>query len=256
MAKELITPESTNHWYKPDGEPAYGATLREARKQYLFPSVTEVIKVMASPGLEAWKQTMLVTSALTIPDDEKSDDLDALAKQIIAESRKPAMDAAKRGTEVHNGAEAILWDNKWDTEDAWLNEVYNWVQSNVLSVKWTEKSLVNSELGYAGKADALIDHQEHGLCLIDWKTSNLKRSGKKNEYKPRFYEKWLLQLAAYRECLDTNPHVVSVIINSNEPQIFEKVWSDEEVDEAYDIFVNLFHTWCWTKKYNPIPKSA
>ena len=250
MTKPLITPEATNHWYKPDGEPAYGATLREARKQNLFPSVTEVIKVMASPGLEAWKQTMLVTSALTIPESDKPSDLDALAKQIIAESRKPAMDAAKRGTEIHNGAESILWDNDWDTEDAWLNAIHQWVQANVMRVEWTEKSLV-LPLNCCGKADALIDHQQHGLCLVDWKTSNLKRSGKKNEYKPRFYEKWLLQLAAYREALDTKPRVMSVIINSNEPQIFEKLWDEDEVDAAYKIFENLFHTWCWAKKYYP-----
>ena len=68
------------------------------------------------------------------------------------------MDAAKRGTEIHNGAESILWDNDWDTEDAWLNAIHQWVQANVMRVEWTEKSLV-LPLNCCGKAYALIDHQ-------------------------------------------------------------------------------------------------
>lgn len=64
----LIVPrESASHWYFPDGTPLHEVpradgkgqrptSLRDARKLGLFPSVTNVLSILAKPGLDAWKQ--------------------------------------------------------------------------------------------------------------------------------------------------------------------------------------------------------
>jgi hypothetical protein len=65
------------HWYDRDGKPAYTvkakdgsdrpATLRDARKLNLVPSVTTIIRCAAAPGLELWKANQLMMAALTLP---------------------------------------------------------------------------------------------------------------------------------------------------------------------------------------------
>ena len=65
------------HWYTRSGESAYtvigkngkerNTTLRDAREHSLVPSVTTILKCASSPGLEAWKQTQVLLSALTLP---------------------------------------------------------------------------------------------------------------------------------------------------------------------------------------------
>jgi len=56
--------------------------------------------------------------------------------------------------------------------------------------------LVNTELGYAGTADLLVEHQQHGLTLVDYKTQGVKPG-----YKARAYGSWGQQLAAYRRAI-------------------------------------------------------
>ncbi len=68
---------AAGHWYALDGSPCYTivgrngrerpTTLRDARKLGLVPSVTGIIKMMAAPGLEAWKANELLMAALTAP---------------------------------------------------------------------------------------------------------------------------------------------------------------------------------------------
>lgn len=250
----IVATEQPTHWYKPDGSSAYGSTLVNARKEGLLPSVTTVTSLLAAPGLEAWKQSQLVLAALTMPDEEKSDDLDALAKQIVSESKRAGKDAANLGTQIHDQAEAILRNGRWE-KNLMTQAIHGWVLENVKSVEWCEKTLVDTVVGYAGRADALVNHVEHGLVLIDWKTQKFKKL--KKGYKPKFYNKWILQLAAYAECIGKPVRCISVAINSvaeSEEDIIvvDKVWTEEEQEEAYHQFLNLHSLWCWDRKYNPL----
>ena len=73
----MIKPESNARWYDTNGNPRHEATLREARKENLLPSVTTVIgATLANPGLEVWKQNQVLLSALTCTkgDDENEKD--------------------------------------------------------------------------------------------------------------------------------------------------------------------------------------
>ena len=250
-----IRPESSAHWYAADGTPHHGATLRDARKQNLLPSVTTVLTVKASPGLEAWKQNQLLLAALTFPEEAKvQGDLGVVAKQVVNDAKAQVSDAAARGTIVHDGIECILNNESWDRDNEQLVAMDQWITANVLDAKWLEEVAVNKEVGYAGRSDGLIDHQEHGLVLVDWKTQNCKQNAK-GDWVPRYYDKFLLQLAAYRECVEDKPPVMSVVINANEPEIYERVWAEEETVAAWDAFKHIHAVWCYDRKYFPGAKN-
>lgn len=74
----LVPRESASHWYFPDGSPLHEVeradgkgtrptNLRDARKLGLYPSVTNILSVLAKPGLNAWKQEQAILAALTLP---------------------------------------------------------------------------------------------------------------------------------------------------------------------------------------------
>ena len=251
MAAEIIKPTSNYHWYDAEGVPHHEAGLREARKLNLLPSPTTIIKVMNNPALAMWMQNNLLLAALTVPDEEKDGvELEALAKRVVEDSRQQGSEAAIRGTAVHIGVEAILRGNSWDRDDEQLVAFSEWAQANVLDVTFTEEVVVNKKVGYAGCCDALLEHQEHGKVVADWKTQGCKTNAK-GAYKPAFYKNWSLQGAAYRECIDRRLPFLSVVINKNGPEIFERRWDDEEIDKAFNAFANLHSLWCWEKNYYP-----
>tara|TARA_B100000519_G_C14215070_1_gene424528 strand:- start:280 stop:1059 length:780 start_codon:yes stop_codon:yes gene_type:complete len=249
----ILKQEDSSHWYTVDGRPAYGKTLRDARKEVLLPSPSSINSMLSAPGLELWKQQQILEAALTMPEEERAkygDDIEALANAIIEDSKAATKKAADRGTDVHHGAEAMLNNEYWDKEDPTLVKVNEWIQANVVSKRWTEEILINKELGYGGRADALLEHQEHGLVLVDFKTQKCRKL--KKGFRPTYYDKWILQLAAYSECIDYKPRCLSVVINTVEPtDCYEKLWTDEEQKKGYEMFINLHALWCWTKNYYP-----
>jgi hypothetical protein len=70
------------HWYDRHGRPCYEVmskpgvmrptTLRDARKLNLVPSVTNIIRCAAAPGLEIWKQQQVMMAALTLQGPQQS----------------------------------------------------------------------------------------------------------------------------------------------------------------------------------------
>src|SRR5690349_2783167 len=74
----LIERQPASHWYLRDGRPFHEiakkdgsgnrpVTLADARKVMALPSVTNVLGVLAKPGLEAWKIEQGIIAALTLP---------------------------------------------------------------------------------------------------------------------------------------------------------------------------------------------
>ena len=86
---KLFSPDSA-HWYQRDGVPLHTVlsakgeprptTLRDARKLGLLPSVTNILGVIAKPGLTSWLQEQAVLAALTLPRIEGESE-DAFAHQ-------------------------------------------------------------------------------------------------------------------------------------------------------------------------------
>lgn len=247
------------HWYGRDGVPMHSVpsargelrptTLREARKLGLLPSVTNVLGVINKPELVEWKMTQAVLAALTLPRLEGEGE-DAFAKRVVEDSQSRVRSAADFGSAFHAGAELVANTLEVDQAGpyaAWLNLHRDWFQSNCVRVIWTERVLTNGELGYAGTADLLVEHQQHGLTLVDYKTQGVKPG-----YKARAYGSWCQQLAAYRRAIGKPMACVNVIVNSTEPAApVEHLWTEDQLAAGLESFEAALVIWRNEKAYDP-----
>src|SRR5947209_13421746 len=125
----LIERQAPSHWYLRDGRAfhqianAAGSgnrpvTLRDARKVLAFPSVTNVLGVLAKPGLDAWKIEQGIMAALTLPrgNDEP---LDAFAHRVVVDMGEQVEKAADFGSAIHAACEVYAL-NKQRPEEARL----------------------------------------------------------------------------------------------------------------------------------------
>ena len=223
--------------------------MRDARKLGLLPSVTNVLGVINKPELVEWKMTQAVLAALTLPRNA-GEDLGVFAKRVVEDAQSQVKGAAEFGSAFHAGAEQVAKSLEVDPAGpyaAWLNLHRGWFQANCVRVVWTERVLVNVELGYAGTADLLVEHQAYGLTLVDYKTQGVK-AGKI----ARAYGAWCLQLAAYRRAIGRPMACLSVIVNSTEPTApVERVWSEEELRAGLESFEAALVIWRNEKGYDP-----
>src|SRR5215472_873603 len=203
---KLFSPDST-HWYQRDGAPLHSVpsrngelrptTLRDARKLGLLPSVTNVLGVINKPELVEWKMTQAVLAALTLPRNE-GEELGVFARRVVEDAQSQVKGAAEFGSAFHAGAELVAKSLEVDQAGpyaAWLEHYRAWFQANCVRLVWTERVLVNAQLGYAGTADLLMEHQAYGLTLVDLKTRRASRRGMNP------YPSWCYQLAAYRRAV-------------------------------------------------------
>ena len=109
---KLIEREVASHWYLRDGQPFYeiarkdGAgnrpvTLADARKVRALPSVTNILGVLAKPGLDAWKIEQGIMAALTLP-REANEPLDLFARRVVQDMGEQVERAADFGSAIHS----------------------------------------------------------------------------------------------------------------------------------------------------------
>ena len=263
MNTKLYSPDAA-HWYGRDGVACHTVpslkglprptTVRDARKLGLYPSVTNIIGVIAKPELTSWLQAQAVMAALTLPRNP-GESVDDFAQRVVADSLTTRDGAAEFGTAFHAGAEQVAHALAVDAEHpaaAWLHHYCAWYRRNVVTLRWTEAVLVNHNLGYAGTADLLIDHAVHGPCLVDLKTMKLKPG-----YKAKPYSTWCYQLAAYRKALGLPVKCLNLIVNSVEPaEPIEQVWSEAELETGWRAFEAAHRLWVIEKGYDPAEQGS
>jgi hypothetical protein len=255
---KLFSPDSA-HWYQRDGVPLHTVlsakgeprptTLRDARKLGLLPSVTNILGVVAKPELTNWLQEQAVMAALTLP-RLAGETEDTFARRVVEDSLSPRDDAADFGTAFHHGAECVARTLEVDRAHPaadWLGQYRVWYQGHARALYWTEKVLVDPQLGFAGTADLLIEHPVYGLTLVDLKTMKVKPDTKVSPYRS-----WSYQLAAYRRALGKPVRCMNLIINSVEPSApIEHVWTEEQMDSGGRAFVAAHQLWVIEKGYEP-----
>jgi type II secretory pathway pseudopilin PulG len=268
MARLIKTPsEDSAHWYLPDGTPFYEVenkskpgemrpvTLRDVRPVLAKPSVTNVLNLMAKPGLTKWLVEQGILASLTLPRiDGESDD--AFAARVAADAAQESKKAMDFGTRVHSAIEDVIAGNDydWDAEvEPYGLAFIDWWRENKRSFRGT---------------------------ITDWKTQNFT-AGKK----PTCYPEWCYQLAAYLGAITqdmrtgeiiTERVVInhehgyggrldfawlepddagtcrSVAVSSREPGlIVVRDWKREEVLHGYGVFLAACELWRRVKKYDP-----
>lgn len=262
----LIEREAPSHWYLRDGRPFYEvaksdgsgkrpATLADARKVLALPSVTNVLGVLAKPGLEAWKIEQGITAALTLPrlPDEP---LDVFARRVVADMGAQVEKAADFGTAIHSACEVYALSREEPRDEELLRFFQpwqRWFDENVERVDSIEQVFVHPALGYAGRVDMVALLRGIGWCVVDFKTQKVKRGPR--GVRPAFYETWPLQLAAYQQAMASSttkraPRLVSVVIDSAEPgPVHVKAW--DEPLEYFRYFLAALTLWRYVKAYDP-----
>jgi hypothetical protein len=238
----------------------------------LLPSVTNVLGVISKPELVEWKMTQAVLAALTLP-RSPGEELGVFAKRVVEDAQSQVKGAAEFGSAFHAGAEHVARTLEVDPTGpyaAWLKQHRDWYQANCNRMIWTERVLVSGELGYAGTADLLVEHQRHGLTLVDYKTQGFKKGekalkpgrpltpalspsvGARGTFRPRVYNSWCQQLAAYRRATGQAVACMNVIVNSTEPtELVEHLWSEEELRAGLESFEAALVIWRHEKRYDP-----
>ena len=271
----MTTTESTalasqaGHWYTREGKPMYEveakqgrvrpATLADARKLDLVPSVTLILKVAASPGLEAWRATQLLQAALTLPKlpDETVDDY---AKRVIEDSREQGRKAAERGTELHKTIEEWIQGQMNFQGSTYYDHIENLqaaaLQHGIDLTKGRAEHSFASPLGYGGKIDF---HNDEPL-IIDFKTKDRIDDGKQLSW-PEHAQ----QLAAYGFGLQSE-HIrlggftglkfralnVFIGIEDKKVRVIEHEWTD--IVEAFAQFRLLLEYWHRIKRFGTYSK--
>jgi len=263
----LIERQAPSHWYLRDGRPFHEigkkdgsgnrpVNLADARKVLALPSVTNVLGVLAKPGLEAWKIEQGIMAALTLP-RQGEEPLDSFARRVVADMGDQVEKAADFGTAIHNACEVYAVNKEGPTDPALLpffEPWREWFDGNVERIGSIEEVFVNHEFGYAGRVDMVAKLKDIGWAVVDFKTQKIKRTAK-GVGKPVFYETWPLQLAAYRAAIvsGTAKHVtglVSVVVNSTEPgPVHVQVWPAEP--DYFGFFRAALALWRYVKDYDP-----
>jgi hypothetical protein len=248
--KTLIAPKPPR-FYTPRGEPAYDATLREARKEGLYPSVTTILSVMAKPALESWKSTQYVLAALT-RGAKPGEDVDRVAGEVIADGEREAGLAALWGATFHGLIEDFASGRAVapNPDMAMHWEMFlSWWAKSVAEVIASE-AVVAHPSGYAGRIDMVARMHSGGVAIIDFK-------GRKVRGKVEWYDDQVMQLAAYAQAYEhmhpgTMTGCMSVVIDRDNPSLpHAKAWTMQERERGLRMFRCCLDLWRDANSYYP-----
>jgi hypothetical protein len=243
------------HWYDAQGNACHTivgkngkirkTTLRDARKEGWLPSVTTVMKVLASPELDRWKQQQVLLASLTLPRLDMESDEDYCSR-ILQDAFKQVDDAADLGTNIHKAMEDHFQGRPYDPAmESYIAPIKKWVVDNRVKFLRHELRLVSREVGYAGTTDALIE-KDGVLHVMD-----LKSRKTRPDYEITPWAKEPMQIAAYSKIVGA-PRGVNLYISTTEPGRIGEAWYDEStLDKEYEAFKHVVALWQHANKYIP-----
>ncbi len=244
----MIAAES-GHWYNRAGEPCYtlvgkngnkrNTTLADARKLKLVPSVTEIMKVLAKPGLERWKMEQIALAAITLPpiDGETSDQY---LKRVYIDSNKQANDARELGTSIHADIERFYLNERVKEHGIIVRALDRQLKQAFEYQDWLPEKSFCSPLGFGGKVDL---HSNN--WVIDYKTKDF---GPNDIKKPFSYFDHKLQLCAYKTGLNLpNARIANVFISRTYPGLIK---IEKHKDDLSSVFKALLKFWQAFKKFD------
>lgn len=241
-----VLASEASHWYMPDGSPFYtvigtngnerNVTIRDARKVGAVPSVTKILSVAASPGLEQWKLNQTLMAALTLPRLNGESDTD-FAKRVIEDSKAQAIAAAERGTQLHTAIEDYI---RGQPNLLWKDHIAE-IEAHLLAIgidmtKGEAEHSFASGLRYGGKTDFISRDPE---VLIDYKSKDVIEDGKQLAW-----DNHIMQLAAYATGLGlVAPRALNVFVGINDKKVRIHEYSLADLREAWEQFECLLKFW-------------
>ena len=249
------------HLYSPDGKPVYqvpyadpskgmrDATLADARKLGLFPSVTEIFSVMAKPGLENWKIDQMMLACLTSTQLENETE-ESFIKRVKADAIETSIIARDKGQAIHDAVDKVFKEIEPEEHFNTAKEIEHNITTylDVNSGYEAEISFANP-IGYGGRIDLL--HRKAGI-IIDLKTKEKLDMGAK----PPAYDEHCMQLVAYANGIGMpNARLVNVFSDWDGNCLFRE-WEQSEKERAWEMFLVCFSLWKLVKKYTPVKETT
>ena len=253
IVKDNNKTSESGHWYdRVTGQPCYytkakaghmrNTTLSDARKNNLVPSVSGIIKVANSEGLNVWKLNQMLLACLTLPRLQNEPE-EAFIERVQIDSRASAKSASERGTAIHASCEAYMegiaevqYPNHAKAVQKALNEYFG-------ERPWqSETSFAKG--GFGGKCD-LVDFLDNGI-VADIKTKEFT-----DPEKVVAYDEHLMQLSAYRHGFNLpKARCVNIFVSVQEPVIVKiHEWRDEELQRGWGMFQALLRYWQLKNNY-------
>jgi len=241
------------HWYRADGTPCHEVprvkgdgmrptTLADARKLGLVPSVTTILRVMARPGLEAWIQRQVLTSAVTLPRPPGASDEEYI-KAIIEESREVSRAATDRGTALHAAIETRDFAGPWADHVRAVEREMKAIGLALVEGA-VEKSFA-SPLGYGGKVDWYSRATMQGV-VVDFKSKDKIEDGQK-----LVWDEHISQLAAY--AVGLRPPVarcLNVFVGVADTRVVIVEHDTDELSRGFEIFLAALRLWQIVNRYD------
>lgn len=236
--------EST-HWYQRNGAPCYEvmsakpgvmrpATLRDARKLNLVPSVTTIIQCAAKPGLERWKAEQVMLSALTLPRREGENEKDWIAR-VWDDSQEQSRKARDKGTEIHAAIQGA-YEGK-DVSTPFIEYVAGAERAVAAWMKgpWNAEKSFACPLGFGGKVDL-----SHNWAVIDFKSKEFDVTADL-----KIWPEHAMQLAAYRHGLGMDKAKCAIVyVSVTNPGLAKLIEiPEEELQRGWKCFYSLLHYW-------------
>lgn len=241
------------HWYDREGKPAYTvtakdgyqrpATLRDARKMSLVPSVTTIIGCCAKPGLERWKLEQMMHAALTLPRNEGEPEAQWI-ERVWTDSKETARKAAAKGTAIHaaiqghfEGETSVGMEAHISGAVSALNE-WRDIRASEL---WSAERSFACPIGFGGKVDL-----SSAASVIDFKT---KEFGPDSDLKT--WDEHAMQLAAYRFGLGMEKARCAIVyVSVTNPGLSRLIEIPEEaLQQGWRMFLALLQYWMAKNRY-------
>lgn len=229
---------------KKDGSGNRPSTIRDARENNWFPSVTTILKVINKPGLNNWLISQAVQAVVTAPDKpgELLDDKIIRVLEVEKQQDQEAEQARDLGTRIHEAIELALKGEPFD------GELTKFVEPALKEIQKHGYILATEQIvfgdGYAGKCDLI-----QAAIITDFKTC-------KKLPKDVAWPEHQMQVAAYtRAIIHKIPKMLPqnggvLYISTVEPGKLA-YFQIGEIQKAYEAFDNAMELWQWLNNYRP-----
>ena len=253
----------SDHWYNEEGCPQHfradgrPTTLREARKENLFPSATTIIGILDKPQLTKWIKDQVAKAAFEHRPSE-GESPEGYANRINNLAYRQTSEAANYGTRFHKAAEDYFNGEGLDEEfRLQLEPIIAWKESKGISFDEREYSFASAKHGFGGCIDIVASNQSETKMIVDFKT---RKSNPK--YKMTPYGQEILQIGCYscgyhgeEAVLNNEVYGVNIFVSSTEPGRVEiHGYKPEEVKKGWQLFEAISKVWFKIKKYDPRSK--
>lgn len=262
---DLEKEHKMGHWYKEDGSPCFkvpyadkkkglkDTTIVDARKLGLYPSVTEVIKILSKFGLQDWavdQHLHIVYDNQYLLKNTKEMFFNKVKSKAKVEMEKPSSD----GSELHEFLEKhfknLIDINTLDSNVINLiNNVQKWLDVNKLKVVHSEYRIIPKQCGYGGTIDLVCEDINKKIVLVDFKSTEFEKldkiTGKISKKALKPYQDHFMQLCAYLKGYTSNRgRLINLYLDRNNiGEISAYEYSSKEIvkyTRAWELCLDLF----------------